>query len=166
MIGKNTLSILAGYTYTLPIALEPNKAYPVDFAGEPVTYATSSSDSTGYLLKYRFQHLFKADVEFTRGAWTLGGSCRYNSHMQNIDKIFEDLDDFLGILGQPKPGLKAYREANNNGAWVFDARLIYKATDKIAFSFIVNNLLNAEYALRPMSIESPRTTALQLTVGF
>jgi outer membrane receptor for ferric coprogen and ferric-rhodotorulic acid len=86
--------------------------------------------------------------------------------MQNIDKIFEDLDDFLGILGQPKPGLKPYREANNKGAWVFDARLIYKATDKIAFSFIVNNLLNAEYALRPMSIESPRTTALQLTVGF
>jgi iron complex outermembrane receptor protein len=166
MIGKNTLSILAGYTYTLPIALEPNKGYPVDLAGKPVTYATSSSDSTGYLLKYRFQHLFKADVEVSRGAWTLGGSCRYNSHMQNIDKIFEDLDDFLGLLGQPKPGLKPYREANNNGAWVIDARLIYKATDKIAFSFIVNNLMNAEYALRPMSIEAPRTTALQLTVSF
>jgi iron complex outermembrane receptor protein len=166
MIGKNTISILTGYTYTLPIALQPNKAYPVNYAGEPVTYSSSSSDSTGYLLKYRFQHLFKADVEFSRGAWTLGGSCRYNSHMQNIDKIFEDLDDFLAILGEPKPGLKAYREANNDGAWVFDARLIYKATDKIAFSFIVNNMLNAEYALRPMSIESPRTTALQLTVGF
>ena len=58
-IGKTGIALLSGYTYTLPVALEPQLAYPVKLSGKPVTYALSSSDSTGYLLKYRFQHLFK-----------------------------------------------------------------------------------------------------------
>jgi iron complex outermembrane receptor protein len=132
----------------------------------PLTYATSSSDSTNYLLKYRFQHLFKADLEWTYGRFTLGFSGRYNSFMNNVDKIFEDLDVLLPLLGQPAPGLKAYREANNGGVWVFDARAMYKLKEGFSLSFIVNNLLNEEYALRPMSIEQPRTTAVQLTIGF
>lgn len=165
-IGKTGIALLSGYTYTLPVALEPQLAYPVKLSGKPVTYALSSSDSTGYLLKYRFQHLFKTDVELSRGKWVLGFSARYNSHMKNIDKIFEDLDDFLAVLGQPKPGLKAYRAANNSGAWVLDARLMFKANEKLQLAFVVNNLMNAEYSLRPMAIEAPRTTALQLNVKF
>jgi iron complex outermembrane receptor protein len=165
-IGKHGFSLLAGYTYTLPISLEPNRDYPVKLGNKPLTYATSSSDSTNYLLKYRFQHLFKADVEWTYGKWTLGYSARYNSFMNNVDKIFEDLDELLPLLGQPAPGLKAYREANNKGVWVMDARLMYKVKEGFSLAFVVNNLLNEEYALRPMSIEQPRTTAVQLTIGF
>jgi iron complex outermembrane receptor protein len=165
-IGKNQFSLLAGYTYTLPVSKEPNRPYPVIYAGDSLTYATSSSDSSNYILKYRFQELFKADAEWTRGRWTLGFSARYNSNMQNVDKIFEDLDLFLPLLGLPAPGLKAYREENRTGTWVFDTRLIYKANDKVSLGFVVNNLLNKEYALRPMAVEQPRTTALQLTVSF
>lgn len=165
-IGKTGIALLSGYTYTLPIALDPQIAYPVKLSGKPVTYASSSSDSTGYLLKYRFQHLFKTDIELSRGKWALGFSARYNSFMQNIDKIFEDLDDFLGILGQPQPGLRDYRKANNQGVWVLDARLVFNASETVGLVFVVNNLMNKEYALRPMSIESPRTTAIQLNVKF
>jgi outer membrane receptor protein involved in Fe transport len=165
-IGKNQFSVLAGYTYSLPVSKEPNRPYPVIYAGDSLTYATSSSDSSNYILKYRFQELFKADVEWTRGRWTLGFSARYNSFMQNVDKIFEDLDLFLPLLGLPAPGLKTYREENRSGTWVFDSRLIYKASDKVSMGFVVNNILNKEYALRPMAVEQPRTTALQLTVSF
>ncbi len=165
-IGKTGIALLSGYTYTLPIALEPQLGYPVQLSGKPVTYATSSSDSTDNILKYRFQHLFKTDIELSRGKWAIGFSARYNSFMRNVDKIFEDLDDFLGLLGQPQPGLKAYRRENNEGVWVLDARLVFNASETVSLVFVVNNLMNKEYALRPMSIESPRTTAIQLNVKF
>jgi iron complex outermembrane receptor protein len=166
-IGKTEISTLAGYTYILPVALEPGLKYPVRYGLDSLTYASSSSDSTGYLLKYRFQHLVKGDIEFTRGPWMLGFSVRYNSYMRNIDKIFEDLDDILGLLGQPLPGLKEYREDNKNkGNLIFDARLGYQVNEKIRLSFVVNNLTNQEYTLRPMSMEAPRTTAVQLQIKF
>lgn len=165
-IGKTGISVLAGYTYTLPITLEPNLELPVTLEGKPLTYAKSSSDSTGNLLKYRFQHLVKADIELTRGKWMLGFSYRYNSFMNNVDRIFEDLDEYLGLLQQPTPGLKAYREQNNKGTSIVDARIGYQLTTKIKASFVVNNLFNEEYTLRPMSIEAPRTTAVQLSVSF
>ena len=166
-IGKTGLAMLFGYTYTNPISLEPNKEYSViDLTSKPVTYARSSSDSSGYLLKYRFQHVFKADAEITRGKWVVGASARYSSYMRNIDKIFEDLDEILGFLGQPKPGLKAYRQNNNKGFTIVDVRVSYKLNETVKMALIVNNLLNKEYMIRPMSIEQPRTTAIQLSISF
>ncbi|MFM2285074.1 MAG: hypothetical protein RLZZ543_571 [Bacteroidota bacterium] len=166
-IRKTGLAILFGYTYSNPIALQPNLPYPVvDISTKNVTYARSSSDSTGYLLKYRFQHVFKADAEVTHGKWILGASVRYNSYMRNIDKVFEDLDEILGILGQPQPGLKAYRQTHNKGFTVVDMRLSYQLNKTSKVAFIVNNLLNLEYTIRPMSIEQPRTTAIQLTLSL
>jgi outer membrane receptor protein involved in Fe transport len=160
-IRKTGFAMLFGYTYTLPISLEPNKeTYKL------VTYASSSSDSTGYLLKYRFQHIFKADAEITRGKWVLGTSARYNSFMRNIDNVFEEIDVILGVLGQPKPGLKAYRESNNKGFTIVDVRVSYKLSETVKMAVIVNNLLNKQYMIRPMSIEQPRTTAIQLSVSF
>lgn len=165
-IGKTTISLLTGYTYSLPIALEPNLPYPVQLSGKPLTYAASSSDSSGYLLKYRFQHIFKADVEVSRKKWSAGFSVRYNSYMKNIDKVFEDLDDILGLLGQPTPGLKTYRANNQQGVTVADMRVSYNLNDKMRVAFVVNNLFNREYTLRPMDVESPRTTAIQLSVSL
>jgi outer membrane receptor protein involved in Fe transport len=87
--------------------------------------------------------------------------------MRNIDKIFEDLDDILGLLGQPLPGLKQYREdTKDQGVLVFDARLGYQVSEKIKLALVINNLTNEEYTLRPMSMEAPRTTAIQLQVKF
>jgi outer membrane receptor protein involved in Fe transport len=165
-IGKNTISLLTGYTHTVPVALEPNKPYPVQLKGEQLTYSTSSSDSTGYLLKYRFQHLFKADIEVTRGKWIVGFSSRYNSNMQNIDKIFEDLDFILGGLGLQKPGLKDYRASHTKGFTIFDVRIAFKLSETSRIAFVVNNLTNEQYSIRPLKIEAPRTTAIQLNLNF
>ena len=166
-IGKTTISLLAGYTYTKPIALEPNKTYPfIDLSAKSATYASSSSDSTGYLLKYRIQHVAKADLEASRGKWMVGGSMRYNSFMKNIDLIFEELDSLLIFTGGPLPGLKAYRQNHSKGIYVFDCRVAYSFNKQSKVSLVVNNLFNIEYALRPMAIESPRTTAVQFTIQF
>jgi len=165
-IGKTNIALLTGYTYTVPVTLQPNLPYPVQLNGKQLTYSASSSDSTGNLLKYRFQHLFKFDIEFTRGKWTFGFSSRYNSNMQNIDKIFEDLDFILAALGQQSPGLTDYRARNNDGFTIFDARLSFQLSEMSRIAFVVNNLTNEQYSIRPLKMEEPRTTAIQLNVSF
>jgi len=173
-IGKTQIALLAGYTYSNPISLEKNLPYPIkSLDNKFVTYAGSSSDSTGNLLKYRLQHLLKADVELTKGKWSAGLSVRYNSYMKNIDKIFVDLDtlfvqvsQLLGGPPSPLPGLGKYREANNKGIYVADLRISYQLSKGMKLAVIINNLLNEEYTIRPMVVEKPRTTALQFTMEF
>ena len=144
---------LIGYTYMNPISLNMDSAYRSTF-----------SDTSSNILKYRFRHLVKADVEAEWKGISAGFSARYNSNMDNIDEIFErDIDqNGLYIL----PGLKEYREKNNKGALVFDARVGYQINDNYRLGFIVNNLLNQEYATRPGDIQAPRSFILQVQMKF
>src|SRR5690606_35079783 len=121
---------------------------------------TSTYDNT---LKYRFNHLFRGDIEATWKGISLGFSGRYNSKMVNIDKIFEE-----SILGTYiLPGLKSYREnIDNRGALVFDARIGYTFLEHYRFGFIVNNVFNREYTTRPGDIQPPRHFMVQLQVKF
>lgn len=165
-IRKVEIQTLIGYTYTLPVALEPQKIL-YETALNAVSYEETSSNPKNNILKYRFQHLFKADIQANYKRWMVGGSLRYNSFMQNIDRLFEELDEFanLGLLAV-SPGLKEYRRNFTKGATIIDARIGYEAFKGIRFSLIANNLLNLEYTLRPMVIEQPRTLALQVNVKF
>lgn len=140
---------LIGYTYMNPITLNRDSLYLANF-----------SDSGSNILKYRFKHLAKADVEATWRNFSLGASMRYNSFMSNIDATFED-----GVLGtQILEGLKEYRRKNNDGNLVFDARAGYTFSDIYRIGFIVNNVLNEEYSTRPGDIQAPRSFLLQLQV--
>jgi iron complex outermembrane receptor protein len=146
-IGKIEIQSLLGYTYMNPISLNRDSAYISTF-----------SDAGSKLLKYRFKHLAKADIQATYKNFSLGASMRYNSNMSNIDAAFED-----GFLGQDfLVGLKEYRERNSKGALVFDLRFGIKYQEKYRVGFIVNNLLNAEYMSRPADIQAPRSFIVQL----
>ena len=150
-IGPIEIISLIGYTYMNPISLNNDS-----------TYLSQFSDTTTNMLKYRFRHLAKADIEFNYKKFSLGFSSRYNSFMGNIDKMFE-VDAFgTEIL----PGLKEYREEYNKGNLVVDSRVAYKVNDKIRVSFIANNVLNAEYSSRPGDIQAPRNFILQLQMKF
>ena len=182
------INILAGYTYTLPQTLNPDKAYNAqspDSAYQAVagalSYNSSSLDTTNNILKYRFQHLVKMDVEFNVYGVSLGISYRFNSFMQNADKIFYDLDagviptDLKGIgliesrgdiADRTNPQYTLNDPAKKAGTSIVDLRLAYsiKKTHKLAF--IVNNLFNVEYALRPLNINPMRMYNLQYTLSF
>ncbi len=154
-IGEVQIVSLLGYTYMNPITLNTNP-----------TYLSYMSDSSSNMLKYRFKHLAKADVEVTYKKFSVGFSCRYNSNMVNIDRVFqEDLDPGLTEI-YILPGLKNYREKYNKGALVFDARIALPASENYRVSFIVNNLLNAEYTTRPGDIQPPRSFLMQIQMKF
>jgi outer membrane receptor protein involved in Fe transport len=155
-LGKVELVSLIGYTYMNPISLNSNPQYIANF-----------SDTTTNMLKYRFKHLAKADVEATYQKMSIGASMRYNSFMRNIDRVFEDdLDPSLTSEVYILPGLKAYRQQFNGGNLVFDARFAYLLKEQYRISFIVNNLLNAEVTSRPGDIQAPRLFMLQLQAKF
>ncbi len=151
-IGQVEIISLIGYTYMNPISLNSDS-----------TYLSQFSDTTTNMLKYRFRHLAKADIEFNYKKFSIGFSGRYNSFMNNIDRMFEDTaPGGTEIL----PGLKEYREKYNSGNLVVDSRVAYKVNDKIRVSFIANNVLNAEYSSRPADIQAPRNFILQLQMKF
>jgi outer membrane receptor protein involved in Fe transport len=151
-IGNVEIISLLGYTYMNPISLSENSSYQNSF-----------SDTNSNMLKYRFKHLAKADIEVNYKKMSFGVSCRYNSFMKNIDLVFEeDLDPAINSEVFILPGLKEYREKYNKGSLVIDFRLGYKFNEKIRLGLIANNLFNAEYSSRPGDIQPPRNFLMQL----
>jgi outer membrane cobalamin receptor len=164
-IGKTTINLLAGYTYTLPQSLTPDYVYGEasnENVDKPVYYTNTSSDPTNNILKYRFQHLVRADIELNRDGMILGASLRYNSHLQNIDLAFLEIEMF----GFAEWGLTSWRANHTSGDYVVDMRVGYKVNSNHRIMLIVGNLLNREYAIRPLAIEPPRLTTLQYTYSF
>jgi outer membrane receptor protein involved in Fe transport len=165
------VNFLMGYTYVMPQTLNPSSVFAIDSAeasggvSAQLAYNNTSTDTTDNILKYRFRHLVKADVELTYRNFSIGASARYYSFMENIDKTFYDLDKIPGtnIDGVLPTGIIEYREKNNDGSLVFDARISYRFAEKFTVALISNNIANLEYTLRPLKIESPRTIALQLS---
>lgn len=161
-IGDVKLTSLIGYTYMIPETQNKDSAYIETFS----TYeydATTQTATFDPTLKYRFNHLFKGDMEAEWKGISLGISCRYDSFMRNIDAIFEqELINGLYIL----PGLANYREEFNRGNLVFDARIGYNFMEHYRIGFIVNNFLNEEYTSRPGDVQAPRNFILQLQMKF
>ena len=155
-IGKVEIISLIGYTYMNPISLNNNSLYTANF-----------SDKNTNMLKYRFKHLAKADVELNYKKLSTGFSCRYNSFMKNIDLTFEeDLDPSLNTTVYLLPGLKEYRKKYNRGSLVFDFRFGYKINEFMRIGLIANNILNTEYSSRPGDIQAPRNFMAQLQMKF
>ena len=151
-IGDVTIRSLIGYTYMNPVSVNTDSAYRATF-----------SDTSSNLLKYRFRHLAKADVEVEYKKISLGFSIRYNSYMKNIDRVFEDpiiLNTYI------LPGLKNYRREHQTGSLFFDVRAGYDINEHYRVGIVVNNLFNSEYMGRPGDILPPRSFIAQFQLKF
>ena len=99
--------------------------------------------------------------------FTAGLSYRYYSRMQNIDKAFTDIQE---LTHNAAPYLYEIQAVDywrsHKGFHIFDARIGYQLTERQKISVICNNLFNVDYALRPLKIEAPRTTAVQYIYTF
>jgi outer membrane receptor protein involved in Fe transport len=156
------LNFIGGYTYMNSISLTPDLVYaildrPVNLGGEDmdsITYNNNSSDPS--VLKYRYTHIAKIDLELHYKKISVGGGFRYNDFMKNIDKIFTE--DFVSII---IPGINEARENFTNGDFIVDVRGGYQLNDMLRFGIVINNLLNVEYMSRPADMRPPRTFAFQ-----
>ena len=60
-------------------------------------------------------------------------------------------------------GIVEYRENHNKGNFIVDFRVSYLIKD-FKISLMMNNVFNTEYSLRPITIEAPRSTSLQVVM--
>jgi outer membrane cobalamin receptor len=143
-MGDVQTSVLLGYTY-------------IDPQYRNFTVADTVSGSVNYnVLKYRYKHNAKLDIDLSAKHWSAGVAVQYWSHMESIDRLFTL---FIG-------GLRNFRTTHNNGTTVVDLRVAYKPTENIKISLIAANLLNEEYALRPALLDAPRNLSARLDFKF
>lgn len=172
------MNLLVGYTFARPESIDPEFVYGTDSQGNELTQVSSTSllginstaaDTAAFLsnpvLKYRFEHLVNADVEFVftikkKHKLSVGLTYRYYSFMRNVDQIFYNVDPLFGW------GAVEFRENNSKGDHVFDLRASAELTENIKVAVVMKNVANRIYALRPLKVNAPRTTQLQLTVQF
>lgn len=159
---------MAGYNYILPKTLEPEKIFGVDGRGIEYSYITTSVDPSENILKYRFLHTVKADIEFYTRMFSIGYSIKYFSRIVNLDKAIEDFENATEMAGgtvQPVRYMD-YFYNHNNGNVIMDLRIAIEPGEKHKISLISNNLLNRWYSLRPLKAEPMRSFMLQYVFNF
>lgn len=144
-LGPIDATMLIGYTY-----IDPRQ---IDFNAAVDTLRGTAKDD---ILKYRYTHSGKMDIELGYKKISTGISMRANSFMENVDAFFEVPTFF--------PGVKDYRKAHNKGDALFDYRLSYQLNKTAKLAVIINNIFNREVMGRPMDIQPPRVFVLQLSV--
>lgn len=174
-MGKQVkYTLLINYAYSNPKVLDTGFVF-TETATKAYTYINTSSDTNGQIMKYRIEHILKADLDFKfYDMFTIGVSTQFYSLMKNVDKFFYELDRYSSIAPRnvrnsnapfPFDGLENYRLNHDKGTWVFALRAGVEVSN-VKLSIIVNNLFNKEYSLRPMCPESPRVTILQLVYKY
>jgi iron complex outermembrane receptor protein len=154
---------MLGYTYSNPIMLAPNQVFATDSSAQKnqYTYNFTGTDSINNPLKYRYNHLAKIDIQVNYlKKLMLGFSLRYNSFMQNIDRVF-----VTAPINIASPGVDRGRLLNPNGDWVFDLRAGY-TYKKVTLTTTVNNIFNTEIMSRPADFRPTRLFLLQLGYKF
>ncbi len=136
-------TFIGGYTFINPVFKE--------FTDEIQDRSTSDKN----VLKYRFRHLGKFDIESRYKAFSLGISGTMASKMEAIDSV-------LGIF----KGTNTYRKENDHGFQTFSARLAYIPYEHLRLSIIGDNVLNEEYMTRPGVLNAPRNATLKLDYTF
>jgi iron complex outermembrane receptor protein len=165
---NNTINFISGYNYILPKTLNPDLIYAVD--NHPVnprsySYNSTSLNPDDQILKYRFLHNVKMDVEWIwKKKFSLGFSAKYFSKIENLDAVIEEFEESTAVVNtiQNIRYMDYFRD-NQNGNWILDARISYELTKKHKVAFISANLLNNVYSLRPLKMEQLRTFMFQYT---
>jgi len=162
-----------GYNYINPITLDPDYEYAEDYNPNSdigYTFRNTSFDTTTNVLKYRFKHTFKADVEFQYKGFAVGYTIKYFSKMENLDRAVSDFEDVtVSTSGTVQAILyKNFYAENNNGNVIMDLRasFVFGKDYKQKFSIVSKNLMNNTYSLRPLKIEAMRSTVLQYSLTF
>jgi len=163
LADKVTLRTILGYNYILPKTLDPDYVYAVDIYDTNYSYNNTSLDPSNNILKYRFLHTFKGDIELNVYSFSVGFSAKYFSKIENLDlaiKKFEESTDAAGGSIQ-RIRYMDYYETNNTGKWIFDLRASYKISEHHEVSLISNNFMNSIYSLRPLKAEPLRSVMVQ-----
>ncbi len=168
-LGKHfKITHLVGYNYINPITLEPDKVFTEDYnPSNPKEYSfkNTSYDTTTNVLKYRFKHTFKADIELSYRKFTIGYTVKYFSKLVNLDQAIVDFEKVTVATGGTLQAIlfENFFNTHNNGNTIMDLRFSYAIGENSShkISIVAKNFLNHTYSLRPLKIEAPRSVVFQ-----
>lgn len=138
---KSSIGFMGGYTYVNPINEE---------------YKDTSIIRERYL-RYRRQHLVRANLEMKFSKLGIGLYALYNSPIRNMDLFFLDV-----IKGLKKDD---YWIKYSEG-FVADVRLSYAVSESMDASLFCQNILNEEYMEAPGNTNAPRQFVAQVVLQF
>jgi outer membrane receptor protein involved in Fe transport len=167
-INKATINGTLSYTYNVPVYK----------GGIDATTSTTTN-----LLKYRFKHAIKADIQLDSRAFIVGAAFEWKSAIKNIDRMFfderstitdrNDIDFWYQVLSNEVvgpsilPGYGEYRKEHAKDNYVnFDANFGFKFSRNMKVVFVVRNILNQSFSGRPGDIVAPRRYEIMLTSKF
>ncbi|MEJ6505865.1 MAG: TonB-dependent receptor [Crocinitomicaceae bacterium] len=162
---NHKMSFLLGYNYIVPKTLTPDYVYAIDSNQREFSYNSTSLDPSAGILKYRFLHNAKMDIEYSwKKKFSIGASAKYFSKMVNMDRIIKEFEEFT-VDQQYLQDIQYmdYFENHRFGNWIFDARISFRFSASHKLALIGSNILNRTYSLRPLKIESPRTISVPST---
>lgn len=164
---QSELTLIFGYNYILPISLEPDYVYGTDLFGNELSFNSTSLNPESQILKYRFLHNLKLDMEYSVSKISAGLTFKYFSRLVNLDKAIEEFENYTISTGTLQPIMfMNYFNNSNQGNPIFDVRLSYALNDQHKIALISANIFNRVYSLRPLRAEAPRTIMLQYSMKF
>ncbi|WP_052592733.1 TonB-dependent receptor [Aureispira sp. CCB-QB1] len=160
-LGDFKVALLAGYTLLNP----QYKNFQDSIVQADIKEFSTSEEN---ILKYRNRHTIKFDGQVTYKGISAGVTVQYLSFMEAIDKFLAGSDDPKTNPSTQNPYTKIYyfRQKHNNGSFVLNARLAYQIAKFVKVSFLMNNVLNNEYAIQPGKVEAPRNFSLRADFTF
>ncbi len=168
-LGPVGVDILAGYTYTYPTSMvdTPGSYNLGDFWRDMFKYNfTRITDPTAqsHLLSYRQRQLFHADAQISYWRAYLGTTLSFVSVPENSNN--QEYNDIAFFIFGSANALTDYLYQHRHGDFIVDIRAGLKITDHLKAGFIVKNLTNRIYELRPGKTEPIRNYTLQLNYTF
>jgi len=165
------LNAMLGYTYIEPKSMEPDYVFAKDYSfggGTEYSYNSTSINPDKQILKYRFLHTFKGDIEFDYKDFSTGLSMKYYSPLVNIDISIEKFEKATSQAGGTTQPIKYmnYFYNHNNGSFIMDFRISYSFNAIHKVAIIANNIANKWYSIRPLKAEAVRSVMIQYTLSL
>ena len=165
-IGPVGVKMLVGYTYTYPGIQYAGNSYPVgNFIKDMFEYNFKRvpNADTSKILEGAVRHLVRADIEFSIWKVYFGVTAAYASTPEKIPPLFEAASIFLF---HSSTAIGTYYNMHLRGDAAVDLRAGLKLNEHIKFGFIIKNVGNTFYELRPGKPEPTRNYTLQFSYTF
>lgn len=169
-IGPVGIQLLAGYNYTWPgqdnVDSTGSRTYSIgSFLKDMFVYNFKRADAAVLpnLLDFRIRHLVRGDIELSYWKCYLGGTVSYISQPEKLPDLFKAAS---AAFFKDSEALIRYGEKHAMGDFVLDLRAGIKIKETMAIGFIVKNVTNRIYAMRPGKIENLRNFTFQFRYTF
>jgi len=162
-LGALGITTQIGYMYHWPANLDSvsvNKS-PSATIKDSYRYMTKrvEENNSDKILFYRSRHLLRGDVELQFKKLFWGGAFYYTSLPEKIPVL---LILTFNFIDGGRNTFERYLQKHIRGDFTFDLRAGFEISEKIRLGFIIKNVTNRVYALRPGRPEPLRNYTLQL----